>query len=239
TGAGKGIGRSIALKLAKQGANVVINYHTSKTKAIELENEIKKAFNVQAKAVKADVSNKLEVKEMMSLVEEDFGRLDVLVNNAGVLPIPQYWKSISQSAWEETISTNLFGSLNCIQAAGPLLTRNGGGTIINISSVFSLIGSPYVPAYAISKAGLNTLTISLAKDLAPDVTVNTIAPGNIDTEMTRRAGEEFVSKIIESTPLQRLGEPEDIANAVYFLSSEMGRFITGQVIVVDGGFMLK
>lgn len=236
TGSSKGIGRAIVEKLASDGYNVVINYLSSKEEANLVVSYIEATYDVRAIAIRADVSVTADVQNLISKTLQAFGKISVLVNNAGILPLPQFWADLSKEKWTQTLDVNLYGTLTCIQHVVPHMKAAGQGDIVNISSTFGIEGSPYVLAYAISKAGLITLTKSLAKVLAPEITINSIAPSNIDTEMTRNAGDEFVQKVIADTPLQRLGSSAEVANAVSYLCS--GGYITGQTLIVDGGYTL-
>ena len=236
TGASRGIGKAIAETLAHEGLAVVVNYLNSSEEAAELVGEINQ-FS-QAIAVRADVANPNEVRLLADESLKSFGRIDVLVNNAGVILRPGAWQDITDDVWHRTMDINLYGAFNCIREFAPHLKKNNG-KVVNISSTYGIIGAAPVIAYTASKAGLLNLTRSFAKELAPSITVNAIAPGNIDTEMTTSAGDEFIRSVIESTPLKRLGSTQDVANAVSFLASSRADFITGQLLVVDGGHMLR
>ena len=237
TGASRGIGRATALELAKDGMDVVVNYFHSEEKANSLVKEISKYSN--AIAVKADVSDLAQVRVLLDKTLEAFGRADVLINNAGAIFRDGDWKSINEQTWQKTIDTNLKGVFNCIQTFAPIFLEQKYGKIVNITSTFGIMGAAPVIAYTVAKAGIINLTTSFAKELAPYIIVNAIAPGVIDTDMTQGAGKEFIDFTIDSTPLKRLGKPEEIANAVSFLVSPKADFITGHVLVVDGGHMLK
>ena len=238
TGASRGIGRATAMVLGKEGASVAVNYLRSKEKAIEVVEEIKK-HGGEAIPIRADVARLDEVKRLAEETVEKFGSIDILVNNAGVIVRPGDWKSINDESWQRTIDVNLKGILNCIKVAAPYMLKQRKGKIVNISSTYGILGATPVVAYAVAKAGVINLTRAFAKELAPYINVNAVAPGNIKTEMTSAAGEEFVNTVIKATPLKRLGEPEEVAYAIAFLVSDKADFITGQVLVVDGGHMLK
>lgn len=238
TGSSRGIGRAIALELAKDNINVIINYLNSEDKAKKVVDEIKDNGG-NAAAIKADVSNFEEVKRLADKTKDIFGPIDILINNAGEIVRPGDWKIIDDNTWERTINVNLRGVFNCIKMIAPDMINQKSGKIINISSTYGIIGAAPVIAYTAAKAGVINLTLSFAKELAPYITVNAVAPGNINTEMTSSSGEEFMKSTIEATPLKRLGEPEDVAYAVSFLASKKADFITGQVIIVDGGHILR
>lgn len=237
TGASKGIGQATAIALARSGMRVVVNYLTSSDEAETLVSHINE-FS-QAIAVRCDVAEPRQVQTLIDETLRHFGQIDVLVNNAGVIQSPADWHEITDKVWQRTIDVNLTGTFNCIRLVAPVLLRQKSGAIINISSIYGMIGAAPVIAYTVAKAGIINLTRSFAKELAPFVRVNAIAPGVIDTEMTRAAGEDMVRSIIESTPLKRLGRPEEIAGIVSFLASPQADFITGHVLVADGGYMLK
>lgn len=237
TGASRGIGRATAIVLAKEGAKVVINYLSSEEKAHDVVQEIKESGG-QAIAVKADVAQSDDVKRLTEETIEQFGSIDILVNNAGILIQPGDWKNISDEDWQRTLDVNLKGVFNCIQVVAPYMLRQRRGRIVNISSTYGIFGAANVVAYVAAKAGVLTLTRTFAKELAPYVTVNAIAPGHIKTDLTPKR-EGFIESISEATPLKRLGEPEDVAYAVAFLVSDRADFITGQFLPVDGGHMLR
>lgn len=233
TGASRGIGRAIVEELSSSGYTVVVNHRDSQTEAEELAEQVNRSLVVQA-----DVAEWAAVDSMLDAIITTFGRLDVLVNNAGAT-MPSDWRAIDPQVWRRCLDVNLTGVFNCIRAFGPVLAETGRGRIVNIGSTYSGMGVGVIAAYSAAKAGVASLTTSFAKELAPDVTVNLVAPGNIDTEMTRSVGAEFVDSVIARTPLKRLGYPAEIAAAVRFLVSEDASFITGQTIVLDGGHSLK
>ena len=237
TGASRGIGRAIALELAKEGMNVIVNYLNSEDEAFDLVKEINVFSN--AIAIKADVSDIKQVKALLDKAINTFGQVDVLINNAGAIFRDGDWQGISEESWNNTIDTNLKGNFNCIKTFAPIFLKQKYGRIVNITSTFGIMGAAGVIAYTAAKAGIINMTKSFAKEFAPYITVNAIAPGIIDTVMTTGAGEELVNSFIDSTPLKRLGRPEEIAYAISFLVSPKADFITGHVLVVDGGQMLK
>ncbi len=230
TGAGRRIGRVIALTLGRAGASVVVNYGESGAGAAATAREIM-AMGPAALAVRADVSRPKQVQAMFRTVEKRFGRLDLLVNNAGVF-FRAPWDQLTEEGWDRVLGVNLKGPFFCAQAAARLMMKQGRGKIINISSLGGLQAWPNYMHYCASKAGLISLTRSLAKALGPHVQVNSIAPGTIlfpDEKV-----DESMKKIIRSTPLNKAGRPEDIAEMVLYLAAQ-GEFITGQVFAVDGG----
>jgi NAD(P)-dependent dehydrogenase (short-subunit alcohol dehydrogenase family) len=230
TGAGRRLGGFIALALARAGANLVVHYNESKEGAQASVREIER-LGGQAIAVRADVSRPKQVAAMFRVVEKRLGRLDVLVNNAGVF-FPAKWDQLSEADWDKVLGTNLKGAFFCAQAAARLMRRQGHGRIVIISSVGGLQAWPDYIHYCASKAGVISLTRSLAKALAPHIQVNSVAPGTIVFPDERR--DARLERIISGTPLRKAGRPEDIADMVLFLATRSD-FITGQVFVVDGG----
>ncbi len=226
TGAGRRIGRSIALKLAAEGADVVVNYRSSRDEAEQVVQEIN-ARGRRAMVWQADVTRRDAVAQMFSAVERTYDRLDILVNNAGIFS-PAPFGQLTEEQWDTVLDTNLKSQFLCAQAAAPLMKRHGRGRIINLSSIGGLLAWPkYIP-YCVSKAGVIMLTRCLARALAPEITVNSVAPGTIGFP-----GEPVDEDYIRRAPLRKTGRPEDIAGTVAFLAQS--EFITGQVFVVDGG----
>jgi NAD(P)-dependent dehydrogenase (short-subunit alcohol dehydrogenase family) len=228
TGAAKRIGRSVALRLASEGADVVVNYRTSKSEAAEVVAQIT-AKGRRAVAVQADVAKRLDVLAMIAAVEKEFGRLDILVNNVGMF-FPAKFEELTEEQWDRILNTNLKSQFLCCQAATPMLRRSGQGRIVNFASLGGLLAWPAYTHYCVSKAGVIMLTRCLARALAPEITVNAIAPGTISF-----AGDapELAEDFIRRAPLQRTGTAKDIDDAVVFLAQSA--FVTGQVIVIDGG----
>jgi NAD(P)-dependent dehydrogenase (short-subunit alcohol dehydrogenase family) len=226
TGAARRIGRSIALKLAAEGADVVVNYRSSKTDAEQVVAEITSGGR-RALVWQADVSRRDEVLGLIAAAERTFGRLDILVNNAGVF-FPVKFEQLTEDQWDTILDTNLKSQFLCARAAAPLLKRTGRGRIINLSSLGGLLAWPLYTHYCVSKAGVIMLTRCLARALAPEITVNSVAPGTISFP-----GEPPDEDYIRRTPLRKTGTAEDIAGTVAFLAQS--DFITGQVFVVDGG----
>lgn len=230
TGAGRRIGREIALTLGRAGAHVVVNYRRSKAGAEATAREIR-AHGVRSLVLGADVARPAQVAGMFRRVEKEFGRLDVLVNNAGIF-FPGRWQTLTEKDWGRILGVNLKGPFFCTQAAARLMLRRKRGRIINISSLGGLQAWPGYLHYCSSKAANIMLTRCLAKALAPHIQVNSIAPGTILFPEEKRSPE--IQKIIAATPLKKAGTAQDIAEMVLYLATH-GDFITGQVFVVDGG----
>jgi NAD(P)-dependent dehydrogenase (short-subunit alcohol dehydrogenase family) len=226
TGAGKRIGRSIALRLAADGAAIVVNYRTSKRDAESLVRELRER-GTTASAIQADVSMRAEVEKMFTHVEREFGRLDILVNNAGMF-FPAKFESLTDEQWDRIMDTNLKSQFLCAQLAAPMMKRQSRGRIINLSSLGGLLAWPAYTHYCVSKAGSIMLTRCLARALAPEILVNSVAPGTIQFP-----GEPPDEEYIHRVPLHRTGTGDDIASAVAYLAT--ADFVTGQVIIVDGG----
>ena len=232
TGASRGIGKSIALEFAKQGADVIVNYSKDEKNALEVVAEIKK-LGRKSIAVKADVSSFDDVIKMFSVIKKEFGKLDILVNNAGIT-MDRTLKKMSHDEWHKVIAVNLNSVYNVTKNAMPLLQKNSH--IINISSIVGLSGNFGQSNYAASKAGIIGFTKSLAKELGKhNITVNAIAPGFIESELTNKI--PFIrKKIIEwMIPLKRTGLPLEVAYAAAFLASDKSNYITGQVLNINGG----
>lgn len=234
TGASRGIGRAIALKFSENGANIVINYNGSESKAQETVNAIN-ANGGHAIAVKGDISNFEGAKNVISAAIENFGRLDILVNNAGITKDGLILR-MKEEDFDKVISVNLKGAFNCIRHASPIMVKQKSGRIINISSVVGLRGNPGQINYAAAKAGIIGMTKTAARELAArNITVNAIAPGFITTDMTGQLSDKTQDAILETIPMKIAGKPDDIANLATFLASDNASYITGQVICVDGG----
>lgn len=238
TGGSRGIGKSIALSLAKNGANVVVNYSGNEEAAQKVVEEIT-AYGVKAICFKANVSSSDEVVALVKHTVDEFGSIDILVNNAGITRDGLLLR-MKDADWDAVIDTNLKGVFNCIKAAAKFMTRQRNGRIINISSVVGQIGNPGQMNYVAAKAGVLGLTKTAAKELASrNITVNAIAPGFIETDMTNELNEQIRNSMLSNIPLQSFGQPEDIANAVVFLATDASRYITGQTINVDGGLVMN
>jgi 3-oxoacyl-[acyl-carrier protein] reductase len=237
TGAGRGIGHAIAVRLAKEGARVASVSRTA-ANAQKTADEINAARADAAKAYAVDVADQTAVQKAAAQIFTDFGRVDVLVNNAGVTRDGLSMR-MSMDDWDTVLNTNLKGAFNFIQAVMRPMIKQRSGRIINISSIAGLIGNAGQANYAASKAGLIGLTKTLARELASrGITVNAVAPGLIETDMTTVLSEEIRQNILKNVPLGRLGEPEDIAGAVAYLASAEAKYITGQVLTVDGGMVM-
>jgi NAD(P)-dependent dehydrogenase (short-subunit alcohol dehydrogenase family) len=226
TGAAKRIGRSIALRLASEGADIVVNYATSRAEAEELVREIQGGGR-PAISLQADVSRRAEVQKLFVAAEKEFGRLDILVNNAGMFFAAKF-EELTEEQWDRVMSTNLKSQFLCAQAAAPIMKRQGRGRIINLTSLGGMLPWPAYTHYCVSKAGAIMLTRCLARALGPEILVNSVAPGTIQFP-----GELPDEDYIRRVPLHRTGTGEDIAGAVMYLAT--ADFVTGQMIVVDGG----
>lgn len=237
TGASRGIGRAIALALASKGFAVALNYAGSHDAAEAVKKEIEdaggKAFTVQG-----DVSKSEDVDRIFKIVKDEFGGLDVLVNNAGINRDALLIR-MKESNWDDVIATDLKGDFLTTKAAAAMMMRKRKGSIINISSVVGIMGNIGQANYAAAKAGVIGLTKACAKEMAArNIRVNAVAPGFIETAMTDGIPEKIREGMIASIPMGRMGQPEDIARAVCFLASDDASYITGQVLVVDGGLVM-
>ncbi len=237
TGGASGIGKTISLTLAKHHAYVVVNYRSSEKQARQLVDEIE-SMGSKALAVKADISKFDEAKFLVDETIKTFGKLDGLVNNAGITD-DQLILRMQEEQFDRVIDTNLKGAWHMAKHSAKYLLKSPYGRLINISSVIGLIGNVGQTNYSASKAGLIGLTKSLAKEFSTrSVCVNAICPGFIKTEMTEKIDQKFVDAYLENIPLKRLGEPSDVSNVVLFLLSDLSSYMTGQVLVVDGGLVM-
>lgn len=237
TGGSRGIGRAICLALAKAGANVVTCYASSAAAADETV-RLCEELGVKALAVSADVSVADDVTRLVDTVKEQFGSIDILVNNAGITRDNLLLK-MNEADFDQVIDTNLKGAFLCIKGVSKLMLKQRAGKIINISSVVGVRGNAGQVNYSASKAGLIGMTKSVAKELASrGITVNAVAPGFIETDMTAKLPEAVIEESMKSIPMRTIGKCEDVANLVAFLASDEARYITGQVICVDGGMAM-
>ena len=237
TGASRGIGREIALELAREGASVAVNYAGSESKALEVVDEIK-AMGRDAFAIQADVSNSESVTDMTKETIERFGKVDILVNNAGITK-DNLLMRMKESEWDDVININLKGVFLCTKAVTRQMMKQRSGRIINISSIVGVSGNPGQANYVAAKSGVIGLTKTTAKELSSrGITVNAVAPGFITTDMTDKLNEDVKTEMLKQIPLARLGEPKDIARTVVFLASEDSAYMTGQTLHVDGGMVM-
>ena len=237
TGASRGIGRAIALELGRNGANVAVNYAGSKEKAEEVVNELKE-MDVQAFAIQADVSSEADVKGMVKEVISQFGSLDILVNNAGITR-DNLLMRMKEEEFDQVINTNLKGVFLCTKAVTRQMMKQKSGKIINVASIVGVSGNPGQANYVAAKAGVIGLTKTTAKELASrNILVNAVAPGFIATDMTEELTEEQKEAMLKLIPLERLGQPEDVAKVVRFLASDDASYSTGQTIHIDGGMVM-
>ncbi|MFJ3387193.1 3-oxoacyl-[acyl-carrier-protein] reductase [Lysinibacillus sp. NPDC086135] len=237
TGASRGIGRAIALKLADEGAKVVVNYSGSQAKAEEVVATIQENGG-EAIAVQASVSKTEEVSALMDAAVKTFGSLDILVNNAGITR-DNLLMRMKEDEWDDVLDTNLKGVFLCTKAVTRQMMKQRAGRIINISSIVGVAGNAGQANYVAAKAGVIGLTKTTAKELASrNILVNAIAPGFIETEMTEQLPEDIKQGMLTQIPLAKLGQPEDIAKAVAFLASDDATYMTGQTLHIDGGMVM-
>ena len=237
TGASRGIGRTIAIEFAKQGANVAVNYAGSEAKAKEVAEELK-SYGVQAFPIQANVSHEDSVKAMVKEVIGAFGSLDILVNNAGVTR-DNLLMRMKEEEFDDVINTNLKGVFLCTKAVTRQMMKQRAGRIVNVASIVGVSGNPGQANYVAAKAGVIGLTKTTAKELASrNILVNAVAPGFISTDMTEALNEEQKEAMLSMIPLDRFGEPEDVAKVVRFLASDDANYITGQTIHIDGGMVM-
>ena len=235
TGASRGIGRATALLFAKEGAKVAVNYNRSEKEAVEVVASIKDGGS-EAITVKCDVSDESQIKKMVDEVIEKFGRIDILVNNAGIVfDIPFFEKTNEQ--WQKTLQTNLIGTFLCMKYVGPHMVKQKYGKIVNVASTNGIDAYDSTSAdYDASKAGVIVLTKASAEIFAPFVSVNCVAPGWVDTDINKDLPKDYVKEETEKIYLKRFAKPEEIAKTILFLASEDASFITGSVLVADGGY---
>lgn len=235
TGASRGIGREIAKTLAKKGIKVIANYNKSEEKAKELQKELEKE-NMQIDIFKADVSKRQEVKKLVQYTLEKYRKIDILINNAGIAEYKIFTDETDED-WNKVINNNLYSAFIMSQEVIANMIHNKTGCIINISSVWGMVGSSLEVIYSVSKAGMDGLTKALAKELGPsNIRVNSIAPGAIDTDMNMDLSEEELKDLENETPLGRIGKVQDIAKCVNWLVDD--DFTTGQIISINGGWII-
>lgn len=233
TGGSRGIGRAIVETLARKGINVIANYNQSEEKAKQLQENLEKE-NIHIDIIKADVSKREEVKNMVDMVIKKYGKIDVLINNAGISQ-EKLFQDITDEDWEHVMKVNLYSAFCATQEVLPYMLSQKSGCIINISSIYGIIGGSCAVSYSATKAGMDGMTKALAKELGPsNIRVNSIAPGWIDTDMNKQYTEEDINQVKEETPLERIGKPEDIAKCARWLVEDT--FTTGQVISINGGW---
>lgn len=239
TGASGGIGSAIAVAFAQNGYDVALNYNKNEAKAKKLAGILRETYGVNAAAVGADVSDRTAVNSMFDEIDRLFGNLDVLINNAGIAQ-QKLFTDISSDEWCSMLNTNLGGVFNCTQEAlKRYMLKNHSGVILNISSMWGQVGASCEVHYSTAKAGVIGLTKALAKEVGlSGIRVNCICPGVIMTDMMKEFDENAVAELKEETPLNLLGVPEDIADSAVFLCSEKAKFITGQILGVNGGFVI-
>ncbi len=238
TGASRGIGASVAIALAKSGYNVILGYKNNRERAESLAEVIISGYGVSAEAVKCDVKNSRDAKNIVDRAGKFYGSVDVLVNNAGISQ-QKLFTDITDEDWEEMVSTNLTGAFYTSREAAKYMINQKSGSIVNISSMWGQVGASCEVHYSAAKSGVIGLTKALAKELGPsNIRVNCICPGVVMTDMMKDFSEETLDELREETPLMKLGSPKNIADAVSFLCSDRAEFITGQVLSVNGGFVI-
>ena len=237
TGASRGIGRETARAFAQDGYALILQYHTQEEKALSLREELLK-MECPCLCVRADISREEEVEALFAAAEAEFSHIDVLVNNAGIAQ-QKLFTDLTLQDWERLFAVDVTGVFLCCRRALPGMIRRQQGVILNISSMWGQVGASCEVHYSAAKAAVIGLTKALAKEVGPSgITVNCVAPGVIETEMNRQLSPETKAALAEETPLERLGTPEDVAEAIWFLASEAGRFFTGQVLAPNGGWVV-
>lgn len=236
TGSSRGIGKGIAIALAKAGACVVINYKSNDEAAEEALTEIS-GLGAYAMKIKGDVSDYGFSKQMIKTTIEKLGKIDILINNAGISKVGLFMDAVPEE-WNNVLNVNLMGTINCSHNAVKEMIKQKSGSIINISSMWGNVGASCEVIYSASKGAINSFTKALAKEVAPsNIRVNAIAPGVIDTEMNKWLSAEERKSLVDEIPMMKFGEVDDIGNLVTFLASENSKYITGQVITIDGGML--
>lgn len=237
TGATRGIGKEIALTLAQNGANIAINYRNYNDEIVELINALKE-FGADVLAIKCDVSKSNEVENFVSEIKNHFSSIDILVNNAGITKDGLILRMKDQD-FDDVLNVNLKGTFNTTKFVSQVMFKQKHGKIVNISSVVGLIGNAGQSNYSASKAGVIGFSKSVAKELASrNININVVAPGYIDTDMTKSLPDRVKEEILKSIPMKKIGNSKEVANLVLFLSSNLSDYITGQVINVDGGMVM-
>lgn len=237
TGGSRGIGRAIALDFAKSGANVVVNYNSSASKAEEVVAEIE-SLGGKGLAVQCNVSSQEDVDRLLKASVDTFGGVDILVNNAGITKDTLILR-MKEEDWDSVLDTNLKGTFMTTKVIGKYMLKKKQGRIVNITSVVGVMGNAGQSNYAASKAGVIGFTKSIAKEFASrGITVNAVAPGFIESDMTEVLSDEVKEAYAKAIPLGKMGQPEDVSSAVKFLCSDMSKYITGQVVQVDGGMLM-
>lgn len=235
TGASRGIGREVAKELAESGITVIANYNKSEEEAKKLQQELEEQ-NFKLEIFKADVSKREDVKKLVEYTIEKYGKIDILINNAGISEYKLFTDETDED-WDKLINTNLYSAFAMSQEVMPNMVHNKKGCIINISSIWGIVGGSLEVLYSISKAGLDGMTKALAKELGPsNIRVNSIAPGMINTKMNSKFTEKEIEEIKEEIPLERLGDPQDIAKCIKWLIDD--NYTTGQVISINGGWVI-
>lgn len=235
TGASRGIGREIAKSLARQNIKVIANYNSSEEKAIELKEELEKE-GIEIDIIKADVSKREDIKKMITYTINKYKKVDILINNAGISEYKLFTEETDED-WNRIINNNLYSAFITSQEIIPNMIKNKKGCIINISSIWGVVGASMEVLYSISKSGMDGLTKALAKELGPsNIRVNSIAPGIINTDMCKDFSEQELKDIKEEIPLQKIGEPADISRCVTWLINE--EYTTGQIISINGGWSI-
>ena len=237
TGGARGIGKAIAENLAESGANIVVA-DLMKDEAEKTANELKNKYNVKTFSVSVDVAKYSSVEECVKSVIESFGKIDILVNNAGVTKDTLILRMTPED-WDFVLNINLKGTFNFTKVVSQYMMKEKTGTIINIASIIGITGNIGQANYSASKGGIIALTKTTAKEFASrNITCNAVAPGFIDTEMTRKLPEKIREEMLKLVPLKKMGLPEDVADIVLFLASDLAKYVTGQVVVVDGGMVM-
>ncbi|MCX7571794.1 3-oxoacyl-[acyl-carrier-protein] reductase [Tumebacillus sp. DT12] len=236
TGGSRGIGRAIAERFAKEGATVALTYVHGEAAAADAVAAITAAGGT-ARAYQVDIADEEQVRMLMKAVADDFGRIDILVNNAGVTA-DSYLMMMSKTNWDKVLDTNLGGIFNACKQVLPLMLRQKGGSIVNVTSVSGLVGTPGQTNYSAAKHGIIGLTKSLAREISgKNIRVNAIAPGYIETDMLSKVPEKMRDEYVTRVPAKRFGQPDEVAKAAAFLASDEASYIIGQTLVVDGGLL--